>query len=122
MKNLSNTLTVTLFVAFAAVALVAAANVTGTWELESTFDDATLAPQNSGFDCVLKQDGERVTGKCSGGTANMTGEVKGKNVTLRLPELHPSTTFTGTLDAAGTHLQGRFVVGDKQGRFIAVKK
>ena len=115
-------LSVTLFATLAVVVLVAAANVTGTWELENTFDDAKLAPQNGGFDCVLTQTGDRVTGKCSGGTAAMTGEVKGETVTLRLPELNPATTFTGTLDKTGKHLQGRFVVGDKRGRFTAVKK
>jgi carbohydrate-selective porin OprB len=115
-------LSVTVFATLAVTALVAAANVTGTWELESTFDDARLAGQNSGFDCVLKQNGERVTGKCSAGTAVMTGEVKGQTVTLRLSELKPQTTFTGTLDKAGTRLQGRFVVGDKRGWFTAVKQ
>jgi hypothetical protein len=115
-------LSVTLFAALAVVALVAAANMTGTWELEGTFDDPKLADARSGFDCVLKQDGERVTGKCSAGTAVMTGEVKGQTVTLRLSELNPPTTFTGTLDKAGTRLQGRFVVGDKRGRFTAVKR
>src|SRR5262245_12424532 len=111
MKNLNNKLTVTLLATLAAVGLVAAANVTGTWELENTFDDARLAPQNGGFDCVLKQDGDRVTGKCSAGTATMTGDVKGETVTLRLPELNPPTTFTGTLDKTGRRLQGRFVIG-----------
>jgi len=52
----------------------------------------------------------------------MTGDVKGQTVTLRLPDGHPPTTFTGTLDKAGTRLQGRFVVGDKHGRFTAVKR
>jgi len=113
-------LSVTLFAVLAVVVLVAAANVTGTWEIESTFDDATLA--GGGFDCVLKQDGARVTGKCSGGTATMIGEVKGQTVSLRLGELNPPTTFTGTLDKAGTRLQGRFVVGDKRGRFTGTKQ
>jgi hypothetical protein len=122
MKNLSNTLMVTLVAVLAAVALIAAGNVTGAWELENIFDDASLAAQNSGFDCVLKQIGERVTGKCSAGTATMTGDVKGETVTLRLPELNPPTTFTGALDKTGRRLQGRFVVGDKHGRFTAVKK
>ena len=115
-------LSVPLFALFSVVVLVAAANVTGTWELESTFDDAKLKLAGGGFDCVLKQDGEHVTGKCSGGTATMTGDVKGETVTLRLPELNPPTTFTGTLDKAGKRLQGRFVVGDKRGRFSAVKQ
>jgi len=115
-------LSVMLFATLAVAVLVAAANVTGTWELESTFDDPKLADARSGFDCVLKQDGDRVTGKCSAGTAVMTGEVKGQTVTLRLSELKPQTTFTGTLDKAGTRLQGRFVVGDKRGRFTAVKR
>jgi hypothetical protein len=114
-------LSVTLFATLAVAALVAAANMSGTWELESTFDDPKLALAASGFDCVLTQNGERLTGKCSAGTAVMTGEVKGQTVTLRLSELNPQTTFTGTLDTAGTRLQGRFVVGDKHGRFTAVK-
>ena len=122
MTNLSSKLTVTLLATLAAGVLVAAASVTGTWELESTFDDPKLADARSGFDCVLKQSGEQVTGKCSAGTAVMTGEVKGQTVTLRLSELNPQTTFTGTLDKAGTHMTGRFVVGDKRGRFTAVKK
>jgi hypothetical protein len=118
MKNLS----VTLFAILAVVGLVAAANVTGTWELEGTFDDPKLADARSGFDCVLKQNGERVTGKCSAGTAVVTGEVRAQTVTLRLSELKPQTTFTGTLDKAGTRLEGTFVVGDKHGRFTAVKQ
>jgi len=118
MKNLS----VTLFATLAVGVLIAAANVTGTWELESTFDDPKLADARSGFDCVLKQNGEQVTGKCSAGTAVMTGDVKGQTVTLRLSELKPPTTFTGTLDKAGMRLQGTFVVGDKHGRFTAVKR
>jgi hypothetical protein len=115
-------LRVALFAVLPVAALVAAANLTGTWELESTFDDPKLTLAASGFDCVLRQMGDRVSGKCSAGTATMTGEVSGQNVILRLPQLTPPTTFTGTLDKTGTHLQGRFVVGDKAGRFIAVKK
>ena len=65
------TLTVALFTAFAIVALIAALNVTGTWELELAFDDSSLSA--GGFDCVFKEEGEQLTGNCSGGTATVTG-------------------------------------------------
>jgi hypothetical protein len=114
-------LAVTLFATLAVlVVLGAVANMTGTWEFDGTFDDANAS--GGGFDCVLRQDGEQVTGKCSGGTAAMTGEVKGQAVTLRLPDVNPPTIFTGTLNEAGTSLAGRFVAGDKSGRFTAVKQ
>ena len=57
--------------ALAFVALVAAADITGNWEVEATFDDSSVA--GGGFDCVYKQQGEQLTGNCSGGTASVTG-------------------------------------------------
>jgi hypothetical protein len=107
------------------VVVSAASDITGTWEVDASFDDSSL--QAGGFDCVFKQDGERLTGKCSGGTAEVAGEVKGQNVSWRLaragtsPET-PTLTFTGTLDQAATSMNGRFTIGDKGGSFTAVKQ
>jgi hypothetical protein len=113
---------VALFPALAFVVLVAAADITGNWEVEATFEDSSDA--GGGFDCAFKQQGEQLTGACSGGTASVTGEVKGQNVSWRLQGATNSAalTFTGTVDAAGTGMRGRFTIGGKGGQFTAVKQ
>jgi hypothetical protein len=113
---------VALFPALAFVVLVAAADITGNWEVEATFDDSSVA--GGGFDCAFKQQGEQLTGNCSGGTASVTGEVKGQNVSWRLQRAANSDalTFTGTVDEAGTVIKGRFTIAGKGGQFSAVKQ
>ena len=114
---------VALFTGLALVLLVAAPDLTGTWEVESNFDDSSLS--GGGFDCVLKQDGEQLTGNCSAGTAALTGEVKGQNVAWRLKgagNASEAVTFTGTVDEAGTSMKGRFTIAGKSGRFTALKQ
>src|SRR5713101_1574052 len=105
------TLLLGLLIGLAPIAVIAASDVTGNWEVEANFDDGNLA--GGGFDCAFKQDGERFTGKCSGGTADVIGEVKGQKVTWaagKSPET-PTLTFTGTLDQTATSMNGRFVIG-----------
>ena len=58
------------------VVLAAALNLTGEWDVEANFDDRSLA--GGGFDCTFRQDGEQLTGTCSGGSAQLTGQVKGQ--------------------------------------------
>ena len=113
---------VTLFAAFVMVMVVVAADVTGTWEVDASFDDNSI--EGGGFDCVFKQAAERLTGNCSGGTASLTGEVDGKNITWRVSNAGSppvTTVFTGTLNAAETGIEGRFTSGGKGGRFRASK-
>ena len=106
------------------VVLTATLDLTGKWEVEATFDDASLS--GGGFDCAFTQDGEHLTGNCSEGTTPLTGEVKGQSISWRLQRggNTPSvtTTFTGTLDEAGTNIKGRFTVAHKGGRFTASKQ
>src|SRR5262245_17761601 len=52
----------TLCAALAMVMVVAAAAISGTWEVEAYFDDDSL--EAGGFDCVFKQDAERLNGTC----------------------------------------------------------
>jgi hypothetical protein len=113
-----------LLVALAGLALVvgavAAPNIIGSWQVEATFDDSSMA--GGGFGCAFKQDAEELTGKCSGGTADVTGEVNGQDVTWRLDlKGIPTITFTGTLDRTASRIEGRFTVGDKGGSFTATK-
>ena len=113
---------VALFPALAVVALVAAADITGNWEVEATFEDSSVA--GGGFDCAFKQQGEQLTGNCSGGTASVTGEVKGQNVSWRLQGAANSDalTFTGTVDEAGTGIKGHFWARRSESRPNAVRK
>jgi hypothetical protein len=113
---------VALFPALAFAVLVAAADITGNWEVEATFEDSSAA--GGGFDCAFKQQGEQLTGNCSGGTASVTGEVKGQNVSWRLQGAanRDALTFTGTLDEAGTSIKGHFTLAGKGGQFTAFKQ
>jgi hypothetical protein len=113
---------VALFPALAFVVLVAAADITGNWEIEAIFEDSSVA--GGGFDCVFKQQGEQLTGNCSGGTVSVTGDVKGQNVSWRVQGAANSDalTFTGTVDETGTGIKGHFTIAGKGGQFTAVKQ
>ena len=111
----------TLFAGLALVALVAATDLSGRWEVQADFDDSNIS--GGGFDCALKQDGNQLTGNCSEGTASLTGKVTGQDVSWRVKGRNAEAiTFTGTIDEAGTTIRGRFAIGDKAGGFTAVRQ
>jgi hypothetical protein len=113
-------LNVALFAGLALVVLGAAADVTGTWAVDASFDDSSVP--GGEFDCAFKQEGEQLTGNCSGRA--LTGEVNGQNVSWRLQVDTPpqTTTYSGTLDEAGTNIKGTFTLGGKNGHFNASKQ
>jgi hypothetical protein len=116
-------LTAALASALFALALYAAADVSGTWEIEATFDD--VGDGAGGFDCVVKQTAEKLTGDCSGGSAPLSGEVDGQKVVWRVGHFDNSfgvTTFSGTVDESGRVIEGRFTAGNKGGSFRAGKQ
>ena len=118
MKALSTALASALL----GVALYAVVDVSGTWEVEGTFDDGLEA---GGFDCVVRQTAEKLTGDCSGGSAPMAGEVDGQKVVWRIGHSDKSagvTTFSGTVDQSGRVIEGRFTAGSKSGSFRAGKQ
>lgn len=103
------------------LALPALADVSARWELHADFDDRSI-PGASG-DCVFKQDGQRLSGRCE--DATLIGEVKGEMVTWQLTpaRTHDRMTFTGRLDDDDTVIIGRFVyVGKGGGSFLAIKR
>jgi hypothetical protein len=115
-------LTATLLTAVALVVLHAALDVSGTWEVEANFDDSSLG--GGGFDCVVKQLAEKLTGTCSGGTASLAGEIDGQNIVWRVSNTDTPpviTTFTGTVDESGRSIKGRFATGSMAGSFVAGK-
>jgi hypothetical protein len=116
------TLSTMVLTAFTLAALSAATDISGKWEVEANFDDPSI--EAGGFDCVVKQEGERLTGRCSDGTASLDGEIDGQTIAWRISNgAQPPaiTTFTGTLNTSGTVIQGRFSSGTRAGRFAAAK-
>lgn len=116
-------LVVALFTGLALVVLVGASDVTGNWDVNASFDDSSI--EGGEIDCAFKQEGEQLKGNCSGGTAELTGEVKGQNISWRLgaggKSADTTVTFTGTVDDAGTRMKGRFTKAGKGGSFTASK-
>jgi hypothetical protein len=115
-------LRVTVLVGLAIAGLMAAADLSGNWEVDAVFDDGNT-PGGS-FDCAFTQEGEQLKGTCSGGTAAVTGEVKGQSITWRLAEGEATATptFIGTLNDAGNGMKGRFTIADRRGAFTAEKQ
>ena len=113
-------LSVALFAGLALGVLVATADITGTWALDASFDDNSVA--GGEFDCAFKQEGEQLTGNCSGRA--LTGEVKRQIVRWQLQVGNPpqTTTYSGTVDEAGTHINGTFTLAGKGGHFTASKQ
>jgi hypothetical protein len=111
-----------LAASFVMASLYAAADASGKWEIEAIFDEPDI--EAGGFDCVVKQQAQRLTGTCSDGSASLDGEIDGQRVTWRVSnrEQPPvTTTFIGTLNAAGTAIEGRFSSGTRGGTFTAAK-
>ena len=111
----------TLFIVLPIVG-VAAADTTGNWAIEVTYDN----PRVSGgtINCALKQEGRQLSGYC-GDVVTLSGEVKGENVgfIMRSKDTPPwTTTFTGSVNEAGTVIAGTFRFTDQRGRFTASKR
>ena len=110
--------------ALALTLLAAASNVSGTWEVKLNFDDRRLG--GGGFYCYFRQNGERLTGTCSGESSQVTGSITGQTVNWQVQPRGSSpstaTRFTGTLNAGGNGISGRFTVADKSGSYTATKQ
>src|SRR5712692_8984371 len=94
---------------------LAAADVTGDWELE-------LNPDFGGVDdvvaCTFKQDGEKLTANCGGGP-NILGEVQGQTVIFVVKtgtKQEYAATFTGELDQRATTITGAWTLTDENGK------
>ena len=113
-------LNVALFAGLALVVLGAAADVTGTWAVDASFDDSSVP--GGEFDCAFKQEGEQLTGNCSGRA--LTGEVNGQNVRWQLQVDNPpqTTTYSGMVNEPGTRINGTFTLAGKGGHFTASKQ
>ena len=103
---------------------LAAADLTGTWQLHL---DPDLSGHPRTVECRLKQEPRRLTATCAG-RATMNGAVSGRTVTFE----HQTTEddevtvyYTGKLDDRGTFIEGTWHVAgrkDTHGRFQARKQ
>lgn len=121
MKDFRSVCIVAGVVAALAIAVVHA-DMTAHWELHADFDDRSIP--GAFAECMLKQDGERLTGRCE--DATLAGEVKGDAVTWRVTlggGTHDVVVFTGMLDDDGAVVLGRFsYAGKGGGSFLALKR
>ena len=124
MKKPAATLALVLAVAlsFAINLAAAAADVSGTWNV-----DGDVVGNAVKFACTLKQDGEKLSGTANmqGKDIPMTGSVKGSTVSFTFDVDHEGTTytnvFTGRLGDNGV-IEGSIAVGGVEGSFTAKKK
>ena len=98
----------------------ARSDVSGRWEIETNFDDPTMS--GGGFDCLFKQEDERLTGNCMG--VSLSGEVKATAITWRVKagQTQDTVTYAGMVNERGTSMNGRFSMASKGGRFTASKQ
>ena len=102
--------------------VVAHADVSARWELHADFNDRNIPGAIA--DCVFKQEGERLSGRCE--DATLLGEVKGDTVTWRLTlaATHDIVIFTGMFpDEEQAVIVGKFsYAGKGEGSFLAIKR
>jgi len=96
------------------------ADISARWELHADFDDRRIP--GAAANCTLKQDGERLSGRCE--DATVIGQIKGETVTWRLTPAgtRDNMIFTGMLDDDDTVIVGRFsYAGKGDGSFLAAR-
>jgi hypothetical protein len=113
---------------------VAAADVSGDWQVDGAFDEASRSSGAVGgvdLICRLKQDAEKLTGRCGpdlDSGAPVSGDVQGQNIVWRFEiALQPDgpqhvVTFKATLDDRAATMHGTFAVAEFQGRFSAKRQ
>jgi hypothetical protein len=103
---------------------VAAADLTGQWSLDLMPD---FGGNNDNVGCSFRQDGEKLTLNCGAGP-NITGEVRGRHITLRVPTGDKNelvATLVGELDAREATISGTWKLandrGPREGKFLFKK-
>lgn len=102
-----------------------AADISGVWKVDGSVENNPVTPT-----CTLKQTDAKVSGSCNfdaDHVTDITGEVKGKEVTWKLTLEYQGTdytlTFNGTLDSDAS-IKGSIAVNpsDTNGDFTAKKQ
>ena len=102
----------------------AAANLTGRWSLDLMPD---FGGSNENVGCGFQQDGDKLTINCGAGP-NITGEVQGRTITLRVPTGRKNelvAIFVGELDEGEASISGTWKLandhGPSEGKFLFKK-
>jgi hypothetical protein len=129
---MTNLLLAVIGVAF--LAQSGSAPVSGTWQVEGTFDEASRSrgmAQDSALICVFNQTGETLSGTCGGDESSgvvVSGTVRGAHVVwsfeIALTKDGPKhlATFDGRLNEQDARLDGTFSIRDVGGTFAARKQ
>ena len=102
----------------------AAASLTGRWSLDLMPD---FSGNNENIGCGFRQDGDKLTINCGAG-ADITGEVQGRKITLRVPtgaKNELMAIFVGELDRREASISGTWKLandrGPSEGKFLFKK-
>jgi len=106
---------------FVLVLPAAAANISGTWTINGDVVGNPISMK-----CAFTQDGMKISGTCTGalGSTATTGSIAENKVTFQHTverEQVYQLTYSGTLDAAGTSMQGEIAVAGVTGTFSGAK-
>jgi hypothetical protein len=113
---------------------VAAADVSGDWQVDGAFDEASRSRGAVGevdLVCRLKQDAEKLTGRCGpdlDSGPSVSGNVQGQSIMWQFEiALQPdgpkhAVTFKATLDDRAATMRGTFAVAEFEGRFSAKRQ
>jgi len=101
-------------------AVLAAADISGTWNFTVETEMGSGTPV-----FVLKQSGEKLSGTYSGvlGEAQVTGAVRGDDVTIEFELQGARIVYTGKVDESGRSMKGKVDFGGMaSGTFTATKQ
>jgi hypothetical protein len=109
--------------AVASAAVLAQANVSGTWDLEMRWPDGAASTGT----CVFEQKGDALFGTCGGDDRfPITGRVAGDEVTwsadVKQGGAEASMEFTGKVDGAATAIAGTCRIVGVQGGTFTMKR
>jgi len=95
-----------------------AADISGSWTLTGDIVGNAL-----NMTCTFKQAAEKISGTCSGpaGSVETAGTFTGNRAVFTHTVTQYELTYSGTLDAAGTSMEGEIAVAGVTGTFSAKK-
>jgi hypothetical protein len=110
--------------------MLVAADASGTWQVDTSFDDPTLS--GGSLSCTFKQEKQTLSGTCrpspKAGEVTITGDVDGQEVRWQFDVvISPGApaeraVYTGTLNTAGDAITGTLMLASFRGRFSAIKQ
>ena len=106
------------------IAPLPAVDVSGVWNLDMQWSGSE---SHSTGVCIMKQDGQKLTGSCASAKSTLTGDVLDRSLTWQIDVEQDGNkgqmTFTGTVDEDVTVIKGSCqIVGGQEGTFVMKKQ